>query len=104
MRYLITDTEYTTWPGALESGWSPAGQHREIFQMGVVLTDGSFNVVDTFSTLVQPKINPILSDLSRNLTGILQVDIDKCGINFPQALAMFVKMAKRADAIMQLSV
>jgi hypothetical protein len=55
--YLLTDSEYTTWPGALESGWAEPWQHREIFQMGAILTDDAFNEIDSLIQLVRPTLN-----------------------------------------------
>ena len=69
---IIADLEYTSWEGALESGWSAPGQFREIVQIGAVRVDAGDGFVEMahFSMLVRPTINPELSDYFVTLTGI----------------------------------
>lgn len=103
MPYLITDSEYTTWPGALESGWAKSWQHREIFQMGAVLTDDEFNEIDSLSLFVKPNINPELSEFVQTLTNVTQLQIEQEGLNFAEALGQFVEFSKPASAIICMS-
>ena len=84
--YIVVDTEYTTWPGALESGWSEAGQHREIVQIAAVKIDEEGNETDSMDILVRPLLNPELSPLFTELTGITQNDTDRNGMAFSDAL------------------
>jgi inhibitor of KinA sporulation pathway (predicted exonuclease) len=86
MSAIIVDTEYTTWPGALESGWALPNQHREVVQIAAVRVDAEFNVVDEFDVLVRPTINAILSDLFIDLTHINQLDVDQRGSRFSERL------------------
>jgi len=77
----------------MESGWDEAAdQYREIVQIGAVrvtpLGDG-VEVVDTFETLVRPRINPELSAYFVDLTGITQSAVDDRGVDFPHAWAEF---------------
>jgi inhibitor of KinA sporulation pathway (predicted exonuclease) len=103
MKYLVTDTEYTTWEGALESGWAGPGQHREIFQLGAVLTDSAFREIESVVILVRPKINPMLSDFAQRLTGVSQIQLEQYGISFPEALQKFAVLAAKASSIICMS-
>ena len=98
MNYLITDSEYTTWKGALESGWAEPWQHREIFQMAALLTDADFNELDSIVVFVKPKVNPILSDFAQQLTNVSQMQIEQHGVSFPEALKQLQVLASRATA------
>jgi inhibitor of KinA sporulation pathway (predicted exonuclease) len=97
--YLLTDSEYTTWPGALESGWAEPWQHREIFQMGAVLVDDAFNEIDSLIQLVRPTLNPQLSELAQSLTNVTQLQIEQDGVSFAEALERFVEFSRAASAI-----
>lgn len=82
---VIIDTEYTTWPGALESGWAEPGQHREVVQISAIRIE-DFHEVDHLDILVRPTLNPILSPLFVELTGIDQATVDENGVSFSDAL------------------
>lgn len=84
---IILDTEYTTWPGALETGWAAPGQHREIVQIAAIRVDDGFNEIGAFEAIVRPSVNPDLSDLFIGLTGVTQERVDAEGVPFPAALA-----------------
>lgn len=88
MSYIIVDTEYTTWPGALGSGWSMPGQHREIVQLAAIMIDAGRETA-SLDILVRPKLNPDLSALFTELTGITQDRVDGVSIAFPEALTRF---------------
>lgn len=85
MTYVILDTEYTTWPGSLENGWKANGQHREIVQIAAVRVDGDFREIEALEAYVRPLVNPELSDLFTELTGITQATVDKEGYTFHAA-------------------
>jgi inhibitor of KinA sporulation pathway (predicted exonuclease) len=87
---IIVDTEYTTWPGALESGWSQPGQQREIVQIAAIRVDSSFREVGSLDILVRPLLGPELSALFVELTGIDQANVDACGMPFSGALERFL--------------
>jgi len=86
MSIVIIDTEYTTWPGALESNWSGPGQHREIVQIGAVRVDDDFNEQSSLDLIVRPSINFQLSELFIKLSGIQQATVDAQGLPFREAL------------------
>lgn len=87
MPIVILDTEYTTWPGALESGWRESWQHREIVQIAAIRVDDRFIETAALDVIVRPTINPQLSDLFVELTGIEQSRVDAEGVAFATALA-----------------
>lgn len=88
---IIVDTEYTTWEGARESGWSKPDQHREIVQIAAIRFDlDSGNETAAFDVLVKPEFNATLSQLFTNLTSITQEQIDARGISYPDALHEFL--------------
>lgn len=89
MSLVIADFEYTTWPGALESGWAVPWQHREIVQIGAIRVDDEFNELQAFQLLVRPRVNPILSDLFVDLTHIEQHHVDIKGVYFDEAYRRF---------------
>lgn len=91
MRYaIIFDTEFTTWPGAMASGWAEPWQHREIVQIaGAKVDPENLHIVEEFDCLVQPRINPQLSDFFTELTGITQDDVTRSGVDFPTAFKKF---------------
>lgn len=93
MTFIIVDTEYTTWPGALEGNWSAPGQHREIVQIGAIRVDSDFRETDAFDVLVRPNINPVLSNIFVELTGITQEDVDFRGMPFETAFGEFLAFA-----------
>lgn len=86
---VIVDTEYTTWPGALENGWTDPAQHREIVQIAAIRVDDDFQEIAAFERIVRPTCNPVLSDLFVKLTGIDQARVDVEGIRFEDALRDF---------------
>ena len=62
-KFIVTDSEYTTFPGAIESDWTAEDwMHKEIVQIAAAKVDLSkdFNDVVVFETLVIPKINKAL--------------------------------------------
>lgn len=95
-RIVIFDTEFTTWDGARDNGWTgrtPSGekQHREIVQIGAIKVDWpSGTVVSTFDQFVKPLVNPDLSPYFTNLTGITQEQVDTKGVSFAEALENFL--------------
>lgn len=96
---IIIDTEYTTWPGALENGWSSPGQHREIVQIAAIRVDEDFNEVEHFDLIVRPSINPTLSDLFIQLTKISQATVDTQGLAFSEALTKLIAFCSTEEII-----
>lgn len=95
----IVDTEYTTWPGALEGGWSESGQHREIVQIAAIVVDADWREIRSLDLLVRPTHNPDLSDLFVGLTAISRRDVDERGLSFPNALARFFDFVGDEDLV-----
>lgn len=88
---VIYDLEWTSWPGFQDSNWVLPGKHREILQIGAVRLDvaGGFAELAAVDILVQPRINPRLSEFIVDLTGLTQARIDRDGVPFADALAGF---------------
>lgn len=89
MKAIVVDTEYTTWPGALESNWSLPKQECEIVQIAAVRVDEGFVEEAAFERIVRPARNPDLSPLFIELTGLTQDRVDAEGVTFAQALTDF---------------
>lgn len=89
--FIITDTEYTSWQGAQERGWSGPGEHREIVQIAAIKVDPQNGFAETaaFDMLIRPEINPLLSDYFKTLTGIRQRDVDSSGVTFARGVEAF---------------
>ena len=90
---VVWDTEFTAWPGSQERGWTRPGEHRELVQIGAVALDATAELkeIATFERIIQPKINPRLSQYFIELTGITQERVDSEGIPFPHALEAFAE-------------
>lgn len=87
---IIFDTEFTTWEGAMARKWSGSNEHREIVQIAAQKIDlETETVLDAFSCLVKPHINPVLSNYFSNLTGITQLHVEREGISFIDAYQSF---------------
>lgn len=89
---MLLDTEFTAWEGSQGRCWSGPDEHREIIQIAAVLLRLDANgvtVEDQFNTLVQPRINPCLSEYITALTGITQTMIDELGVDLGSAVRAF---------------
>ncbi len=96
---VLFDTEYTSWPGALERGWSGPGEHREIVQIGGILLDRRFEEIGSFSQLVRPAVNPVLSQYFTDLTGITNVDVEARGALLTDVLDQFAAFCSRSSLV-----
>lgn len=94
---VVWDTEFTAWPGSQERGWTRPGEHREIVQIGAIALDATadFKEIAMFERIIQPKVNPRLSQYFVELTGITQERLDREGIPFPGALEAFAGFVNR---------
>ena len=90
--FIIYDTEYTTWKGCQENGWT-GNQKKEIVQISALKVNKNFEVVDVFNQLCQPIVNPTLSDYFINLTHITNEQVKENGIPFKQAYEKFKKFS-----------
>jgi inhibitor of KinA sporulation pathway (predicted exonuclease) len=86
---VVFDTEFTSWPGAMERGWSGPDEHREIVQIGAVRLDSGLSVTASLDLIIRPSINPILSEYFVHLTGLTQERVERDGCSFADALAGF---------------
>lgn len=71
-KYLVIDLEATTGDRG-DKGFIP-----EIIEFAAMVVTSSYNIEESkgISKFIKPKINPILSDFCKKLTGIKQSDID----------------------------
>ena len=87
---VILDTEWTTWPGALERSWSGKDEYREIIRIGAIIIDlDSLQEIEVLDVFVKPSINPNLSDYCTKLTGITDEQTQAEGIEIHEALHKF---------------
>src|SRR3989344_6626754 len=94
-RFILLDTEYTSWDGSYERGWSGPNEYKEIIQIGAIVVDGkSLTEEGAFSVFIKPVKNPNLSDFIIELTGITQEKIDAEGIPLAEALTRFGDFAQ----------
>lgn len=66
---------------------------NEIIEFGAVKTDDDFNIIDTFSVMVVPKIGKRLSSKVKQLTKISYSELEKNGIPFMEAVKRFTDFA-----------
>lgn len=88
---IIIDTEFTTWEGAMASGWAEDWQHREVVQIAAIRLDlVTGEEKDVLDILVKPTINTELSDFFTQLTSITQEEVDEKGLSYPDAQKQLV--------------
>ena len=94
MDFVIYDTEYTTWDGALERKWLGKDEYKEIIQIGALKVGfPDFEVKNSLKIYIKPQKNPILSDYCKKLTGITQTQVEN-GVPFNQGLARFLHFSE----------
>lgn len=92
MSLVIFDTEFTSWQGCLENGWT--GNHKkEIVQIAAVKVTDKLEVMAEFNVLCKPVINPVLSNYFVDLTHITNEQINAEGILFKEAYDKFADFA-----------
>lgn len=92
MHLVVFDTEFTSWPGAMERNWSGEGEYREIFQIAALkmrLEGRVLSHVESFNEIIKPTLNPRLSDYIIDLTQINQEMVDDLGIDFKSSFGQF---------------
>ena len=57
----------------------------EIIEIGAVIIDDNFNIIDKFDVFVKPTIHTQLSEFCTHLTSITQDQVDN-GLDFEEAL------------------
>lgn len=66
---------------------------NEIIEFGAVKTDDAFNIIDTFSVMVAPKIGKRISPKVKQLTKISYSELKAKGIPFMEAVDKFTDFA-----------
>lgn len=96
MDFVILDTEYTTWEGALQRMWTGPKEERELVQISAIKVNNfeTLHCTQFFSVYTKPQINPILSDYFINLTGIKQEAISRNGLSIKKGIEKFVDFSK----------
>ena len=75
---ICLDTEWTCWQDSLELGWPDPERPPEIIQIGLASYDTlAFSLLNTFDSLVVPKLNPLLSEYCTDLLSLKQSDLDQ---------------------------
>lgn len=99
---VIYDTEFTAWEGSMARKWSEPWEHRELLQLAalkVSISDQGCEVIDSFSRLIKPQRNSVLSPYVINLTGLTQQQIDSQGVNFPAAISDFADFCRKENVV-----
>jgi len=87
---VVFDTEFTAWRGSVERAWQGPGEFREIVQIGAVRLDATTLAETTsFSVLIRPKLNPVLSEYFVALTRITNERIAREGVDFAAGASAF---------------
>lgn len=91
---VVYDTEFTTWEGAMQRGWSGENEHRELVQIAAQKINlETEEVVDSFERLVRPVVNSELSEYFVDLTHVTQEQVNANGISFLAAYEAFLSWA-----------
>lgn len=76
-RVLLIDLEFTCWEDSLRTQWADPRRPAEVIEVGLALYSVASRTADvTFTALVRPRINPVLSAYCVDLLHIRQADID----------------------------
>jgi inhibitor of KinA sporulation pathway (predicted exonuclease) len=74
---VLLDAEFTCWEGSLASGWSDPKHPAEMIEIGMIAYDANRQIeIASFTSLIKPRVNPILSDYCLNILPIIQPDVD----------------------------
>jgi inhibitor of KinA sporulation pathway (predicted exonuclease) len=74
---ILIDAEFTCWEGSLASGWSDPAQPAEMIEIGIIAYDAQHQTeLASYSSLVKPRVNPVLSSYCLNILPISQDDVD----------------------------
>jgi inhibitor of KinA sporulation pathway (predicted exonuclease) len=92
---LLIDLELTCWEDSLRTGWADPARPAEVIEIGLAVYDATARAVRaTFTTLVRPHVNPVLSDYCVNVVNIAQPEIDAAE-DLPFALARVEQWLQR---------
>jgi inhibitor of KinA sporulation pathway (predicted exonuclease) len=91
---VVFDTEFTAWPGSVERGWRGPSEYKEIVQIGAVTLDArNLQEIASFSALIKPTMNPVLSDYLVRLTRITNAQLAKVGVDFAKGISDYQSFA-----------
>ena len=91
---LIFDTEFTAWAGSVARNWRGPGEYKEIVQIGaVILGAQDMNETASFSVLIRPVKNPVLSSYFEKLTRITNQQLESDGLTFAEGIRRFLAFA-----------
>lgn len=94
MEAIVFDTEFTAWPGSIARGWRGPGEFKEIVQIGAIaINANSLEELSSFSVLIRPVHNPVLSGYFTRLTGITNSQLSQSGRSFPEGWDLFRQFA-----------
>ena len=93
MKYIVFDTEFTSWDGSLERNWNNPNEHRELVQISALKIQNG-EIIDKLNLYIKPNFNTVLSDYFIKLTGITNRDINTHGIHVIDALKKFYKFSE----------
>jgi inhibitor of KinA sporulation pathway (predicted exonuclease) len=96
---IVFDLEFTAWEGSRQRRWSLEAERTELVQIGAVKLDAeTLRVLDEFEMLVQPRLNPRLSDYLVDLTGITNAALAARGVDFVTAYRAFLDFTGAAHS------
>jgi inhibitor of KinA sporulation pathway (predicted exonuclease) len=91
---VVFDTEFTAWAGSIARNWKGPGEHREIVQIGAVVVGAKeMDEKASFSVLIKPVQNPILSGYFEQLTRISNAQVQAEGVDFATGVQHFIAFA-----------
>jgi inhibitor of KinA sporulation pathway (predicted exonuclease) len=91
---IVFDTEFTAWKGSMERLWAGPGEYREIVQIGGISIDvETLAETGSFSVLIKPVMNPVLSDYLMALTRITNARLAAEGTNFVGGVRAYLDFA-----------
>lgn len=95
---VYVDLEYC-YPGMSAASGRPSDADlRQIIQIAAIKYDHDANrEIGAFDVLVQPPYTKLLPKFFVQLTGITQKQVDRYGLNFIQALNMFINFSGSTD-------
>ena len=92
-KYILFDTEYTSWKNSQQNNWSKPNEYREIIQIAAFKIKNG-EIIETLDIYVKPNINKKLSKYITKLTGITNHKINTAGISFKKTMAIFYDFSK----------
>ena len=74
---LLLDAEFTCWENSLISNWNNPKFPAEMIEIGMIAYDPVKQVeISSYTSLVKPQVNPILSTYCLNTVPITQAEVD----------------------------